>query len=140
MLHKFRWRAVPVWVLVAFFIAGGIGNIFVSAENAANYARWGYPDWFHYVTGMLELSTAALLAPRRTRLFGAGLGSLVMLAAAGTVLLHGEYTHAIAPFTVLAVLALAGWFARRDETFPADSSLIGAGDHRSGEALKETEV
>ncbi len=133
MLRGFRWKAVPVWLLVAFFIVGGIGNVFVPPGIAEDYHRWGYPDWFHYVTGALEFSTAALLVVRRTRLFGIALGSTVMLAAAATMLLHDEYAHAIAPLTVLTVLGLAGWIALHDETSPAASSFKRSGRHRSRE-------
>jgi len=55
-----------------------------SRLHRAEYRRWGYPDWFHFVTGALELATAALLVVTATRLLGAGLGGAVMLAAAGT--------------------------------------------------------
>lgn len=32
-----------------------------------------------------------------------------MVGASATVLLHGEYVHAIAPLTVLAVAITVGW-------------------------------
>ncbi|KPH62102.1 DoxX family protein [Novosphingobium sp. ST904] len=112
-MRKLNWKSLLAWALAAFFVVGGIGNIFVSAGIAEDYRRWGYPDWFHYVTGILELTTAALLAIGSTRLWGALLGSAVMLAAAGTVLLHGEYTHAIAPIIVLLATLAVGWIAWR---------------------------
>ncbi|WP_456821924.1 DoxX family protein [Bradyrhizobium sp. USDA 4502] len=103
-----------IWLLAAFFVVGGFGNIFASADIKADYRSWGYPDWFHYLTGLLELTTASLLSVRRTRLWGAALGSAVMTAAGATVLFHGEYAHAIAPLAVLCALVLAGWIAFQD--------------------------
>lgn len=103
------WKLILAWLLVAFFVVGGIGNIFASEAILTDYQRWGYPSWFHYITGMLELTAAALIAIRSTRLAGAGLASGVMLAAAGTVLSHGELTHAIAPLVVLCLALTLGF-------------------------------
>lgn len=66
------------------------------------------------LSGLLELTTALLLAYRPSRLWGAGLGSAVMLAAAATVLRHGEYTHAVAPIVVLLMALTVGSMAWRD--------------------------
>lgn len=113
-MRNLPWTSILAWLLVAFFIVGGIGNFFVSPEIAADYRRWGYPDWFHYLTGALELTAAALIAYRPTRFWGAGLASGVMVAAALTVLWHGELTHAIAPLIVLAVALTVGFLIRKD--------------------------
>lgn len=108
-MHRLDWPSVLRWLLAAFFVFGGIGNIFASQTVLADYARWGYPDWFHYVTGILELSVAALLILWPRRLYGSILGGAVMLVAAGTVVLHGEYSHAITPFIVFCFSLLVGW-------------------------------
>lgn len=90
-------------LLAAFFLFGAWGNLFLSAENEAAYARWGYPGWFHYLTATLELLAALLLLRMSTRPYGAALGACVMAAAALTTLVHAEYDHSIAPAVVLAV-------------------------------------
>ncbi len=109
-LAKFSWKALLAYLLAVFFLIGALGNIFVSEEIAADYARWGYPIWFHYVTGSLELVTALLLAVASLRFWGALLGVAVMLAACATVVLHGEHAHAIAPLGILAVAVAVAWF------------------------------
>jgi hypothetical protein len=78
----------------------------LSPQNAASYARWGYPDWFHYITATLELAAAALLINPATRKLGAAIGSFVMAAASLTTLFHAEYDQAIAPLIVLTVSLL----------------------------------
>lgn len=103
---RFTWKTVLAYLLAAFFLVGAVGNILALGQIADDYARWGYPDWFHYLTGTLELITSILLLRMRTRLWGALLGAAVMAAAAGTVLMHGEFTHAIAPAAVLAICLL----------------------------------
>lgn len=91
------------WLLAAFFLFGAYGNIFISEENAAAYAAWGYPDWFHYITAVLELTAGLLLIRASTRPYGAGLGTLVMAAASLTTLVNADYAHAVAPSIVLLV-------------------------------------
>ena len=103
-----RWPVLVAWALAAFFLIGAVGNILAPPNVIADYARWGYPGWFHYLTGVLELSVAVLLVRRKTRRAGALLGGLVMTAAAVTLILHAEVTHAIAPTTVLLLLILVG--------------------------------
>ena len=109
---RFSWTTLLVFLLGAFFLVGAIGNIFVSEQIAADYARWGYPEWFHYITGLLELVAAVLLALRRQRFWGALVSAGVMVSATATVLLHGEYPHAIAPLVVLTIASTVAWLHR----------------------------
>lgn len=111
-MKNINWRAAIAWLLAAFFVLGGVMNIFVSPQAVADYERWGYPAWFHYVTGTLELTAAALLIRKKTRFLGAMLASLVMIAAATTVLSNGEISHALAPLIVLAVSIVVAWLNR----------------------------
>jgi hypothetical protein len=110
MFH-FSWNPLLAWALAAFFASGAVINILAPGSTAAEYRRWGYPDWFHFVTGALELATAVLLAITTTRLLGAGLGGAVMLAAAATVLVHGEYVRAAPLAVILIMLAILAWTA-----------------------------
>lgn len=112
-MRRINWTVVLRWVLAAFFVFGGLGNTFASETIVADYQRWGYPDWFHYLTALFELSAAALLIVRPRHLYGAFLGGAVMLAAAGTVIAHGEYSHAIPPLVVFGFSALAGFLTAR---------------------------
>ncbi|KFI24869.1 DoxX family protein [Paenirhodobacter enshiensis] len=91
------------WALSAFFVAGGLFNIIAPPMLAAEYAHWGYPSWFHYITGLCELSAAALMAFPPTRLPGGVLAMAVMAAAVITVLWHHQRTHAIAPGIVFVL-------------------------------------
>jgi DoxX-like protein len=83
-MSKISWPQVPASALAAFFVVGSLSNIFAPGSIYEEYLRWGYPHWFHFVTGSLELATAVLLAQSRTRLWGAALGCGVMLAAFAT--------------------------------------------------------
>jgi peptidoglycan/LPS O-acetylase OafA/YrhL len=115
--HPIRERLpqIAAWILAAFFVVGGMANIVGPQAILDDYRRWGFPGWFHYVTGGMELLTALFLVRNGTRWIGAALGALVMAAAAATLLLHGEWGHALLPLGLLAVLALLGRvaFSRR---------------------------
>jgi hypothetical protein len=108
-MSKISWRQILPLALAAFFVVGSLSNIFAPASIYEEYLRWGYPNWFHFVTGSLELTTAVLLAQARTRLWGC----TVMLAALATVTLHGEYGHGVPPLIVATLSIVVGWIAWR---------------------------
>jgi hypothetical protein len=111
--------------LAAFFVVGSLSNIFAPGSIYEEYLRWGYPHWFHFVTGSLELTAAVLLAQARTRLWGAALGCTVMLAALATVTLHGEYWHGVPPLIAATLSIVVGWIGWRKQ-FPNSARLSGA--------------
>ena len=112
-MSKISWRRVSALALAAFFVVGSLSNIFAPGSIYEEYLRWGYPHWFHFVTGLLELTTAVLLARARKRLWGAALGCTVMLAALATVTLHGEYGHGVPPLIAATLTIAVGWMASR---------------------------
>ncbi|GHH03420.1 DoxX family protein [Pseudodonghicola xiamenensis] len=119
-MRKISWRHVYAGLLSAFFVLGGTLNIFASPAVLADYSRWGFPDWFHIVTGLLEWTSALLMLSPALRLVGCALAGAVMTSAALTVVLHGEYPHAIPPVIVLVLLCLNAWMtwrARRSKGF-----------------------
>ncbi len=112
-MSKISWRQVLALALAAFFVAGSLSNIFAPGSIYEEYLRWGYPHWFHFVTGSLELTTAVLLVQARTRLWGSALGCTVMLAALATVTLHGEFGHGVPPLIAATLSIIVGWIAWR---------------------------
>jgi len=118
-VNQLSARQVPALALAAFFVAGSLGNIFAFGSIYEEYLRWGYPPWFHFVTGLLEFTTAVLLVQARTRLWGSALGCAVMLAALATVTLHGEYGHGVPPLIAATLSIVVGWIAWRKPPPPA---------------------
>jgi DoxX-like family len=110
-MTKTTWRQVLPLALAAFFVVGSLSNIFAPLSIYEEYLKWGYPHWFHFVTGSLELTAAILLSRAPSRLLGSALGCAVMLAALGTVTIHGEYGHAAPPLVVAALSIFVGWIA-----------------------------
>lgn len=115
-MSKFSWRKVLPFVLAAFFVVGSLSNILAPGSIYEEYLKWGYPSWFHVVTGSLELTTAALLLRAPSRLLGSALGCMVMLAALATVIIHGEYGHAVPPLVAATLSLLVGWISWRKQT------------------------
>jgi len=112
-MSKISWRQVLPLALAAFFVVGSLSNIIAPGSIYEEYLKWGYPRWFHFVTGSLELTTAVLLARANTRLLGAALGCAVMLGALATVTLHGEYGQAVPPLVVATLTIVVGWITWR---------------------------
>jgi uncharacterized membrane protein YphA (DoxX/SURF4 family) len=110
MIDISRW-AILAWLLTLFFVVGGVVNLVAPPAIAQQYRKWGYPDWFHAITGGLEIIAAILLAIMPTRVLGAALGGVVMLAAVITVIINGEHKRALLPAIVLLLLAATGWMA-----------------------------
>lgn len=106
-------KQILAYALVCFFIIGAAGNIMEPKTVAEEYTRWGYPHWFHFVTGCLELISAFLMAGSASRIVGSLLGVCIMISAIATVAYHGEYSHTIAPVIVLSFLMLSIYLHRK---------------------------
>ena len=77
-----------------------------------SFVRWGYPTWLRLVTGCLEIIAALMVLLPFSRLVGAGLAIAVMVAAAGTHGLHGEYGQMLPPLLVALFSVGAGLVGR----------------------------
>ena len=58
------------------------------ACSKSDFARWGYPRWWCFFTGGLEIMTAVLIALPASRSVGLALGAVIIAAAVLTVLRH----------------------------------------------------
>jgi len=98
---------LSIWLLVAAFFGAGVFNAIGTRATREGFVRWGYPSWWHWVTGGLEVLTAALIAMPLVRAVGLGLGATVIVVASLTVLRHREYVHLVPLGVFLALIALA---------------------------------
>lgn len=112
-MSKISWRQVLPLVLATFFVVGSLSNIFAPGPIYEEYLKWGYPSWFHFLTGSLELTAAILLFRAPSRVLGSALGCTIMLAALATVITHSEYGHAVPPVVVATLSLLVGWISWR---------------------------
>ena len=106
-------KNIAVWsltiVLALLFLAAGAFKLTGAQEAIDNFHRWGYPDWFRVVTGVIEVVGAiGLLVPKASWVAAAGL-SATMLGAIATHLHSGEATKAPLPLALLVLLVVVGW-------------------------------
>ncbi|MEE7490706.1 DoxX family protein [Methylobacterium oryzae] len=99
---------------VMFLTAAGMKFAAVPFE-VAGFARFGYPLWFMYVVGALQLLGAVLLWTRGCVALGAGLLALLMAGAVGSHLLAGDPVLMPLPAFVLLILLGGIAYARRAE-------------------------
>ncbi len=100
-------HTLSIWLLVAAFFGAGLFNAVGARATREGFVRWGYPSWWHWVTGGLEILSAILIALPLRRAVGLGLGAIIIVVASLTVVRHREYVH-LAPLGVfLALIALA---------------------------------
>ena len=109
-------KNVALWVvtilLAAAFAFSGGGKLAGLPMYAKSFAAWGYPPWFQYFTGAIELGSALLLLVPRTTFYGALLLVATMIGAVLTHLTHHQAARVPAP-AVLLVLAGIVAFGRR---------------------------
>jgi hypothetical protein len=100
-------HALALWLLVTGFFGAGLYNAIGTAATQSDFARWGYPRWWGFLTGGLEMVSAALIALPASRVVGLVLGAVIIAAAVMTVLRHRDLSH-LAPLGVfVALIALA---------------------------------
>ena len=126
-----KGKEIALWVgsvLVALvMVFAGSGKLTASPVMAANFVKWGFPVWFLYFLGAVEvLGGIGLLLPR-TR-FWAAVGLVpILIGAISTHLTHDDAAHAPLPAVLLLIVLASAW-ARRDEKgriFAAGKLLTG---------------
>jgi len=107
-----KFKIIAIWMLTALlafvFLAFGAGK-FLSPAAAAQFARWGYPDWLRTAIGVLEIGGALILLVPRVAWEGAVILALVLAGAIFTLLRFGEGFHVVLPALLLCVVAIIGY-------------------------------
>jgi putative oxidoreductase len=109
-------KIIALWTLQIFiglmFVLVGVMK-FQDPTWARNFGRWGYPEGFYMVVGVLEaVGGVALLVPRFTT-YAALLLMTMMAGATLTHLVYGETHRLLVPVVYLLVTALVGWLRRK---------------------------
>jgi uncharacterized membrane protein YphA (DoxX/SURF4 family) len=102
-------RAITTWVLSVIlalaFVGAGAAKLSAQPMMVSEFVVFGYPQWFMYLTGLIEIVSAILLLVPRRAGIGAGLLVCVMVGALYSHLAHGQAAMIGAP-VVLLILAL----------------------------------
>jgi hypothetical protein len=100
-------HALSIWLLAAGFLGAGLVNAIGIAGTQGDFVRWGYPRWWHILTGGLEIVSAVLIAFPVSRSVGLTLSAAIIVAAVLTVLRHRDFTHLVPLGVFVALIALA---------------------------------
>lgn len=101
-------------LLMLVFLASGSAKLASLEFELLAFARWGYPLWFMYLTGTIEvLGGLLLLWPRVTSLVAAGLGCF-MVGAIATHVVHAEWPMAVLATAIMALGLWRGWLGRAE--------------------------
>ena len=100
-------HAVSIWLLVAAFFGAGVFNAIGTPATQSDFARWGYPRWWSFLTGGLEIMCAVLIALPASRIVGLALGAVTVAAAVLTVLCHRDFAHLVPLGVFVVLIALA---------------------------------
>ena len=119
-----RNRSIALWtlqiLLAVLFLLQAWMKLSGSSTWIARFQRWGYPEHFYLVVGVIELLGAvALVVPRFTR-FGAGALTVVMFGAAATHLIHRE-PQVVSALVLIALLSII-FYARRSQKIPGTTA------------------
>lgn len=111
-----RWQTYAVYAVMALltlgFLMSGGTKLAGQQMHVESFTRWGFPLWFMYLTGLIEVVGTVLLWPQRTRLIGALLLVGTMLGAIATHLVNGEAAMVVAPVVLLLLAAFVAWSNR----------------------------
>ena len=119
-----KWQTYAMYLLMAFLSAAmflfGFMKLTGDEMFWQQFIDFGYSKWFFYLTGLIEVASAILLWPSKTRLVGAGLILATMLGAAFSNLTGSEADafYFILINILLGLLAvMIGWMNRYNWPF-----------------------
>ncbi|HEY9841527.1 MAG: DoxX family protein [Candidatus Sericytochromatia bacterium] len=99
-----RFSRNVVGILALMFIISGLIKFFGPAMLPQTFADWGYPSWFAYIVGLLEIGGGLLMLGQRSCFYGASVLALIMFGAFFTHVVHGESMQAVVPLAMMALL------------------------------------
>lgn len=103
-------------LLTLIMLAAGVTKLLGNEMLAQQFVNFGYPTWFFYLTGIIEIAAAILLWPRQTRQIG---GLLILVTMIGA--LYSNITVGASQFyivnSVIGLLGLAVAWVNRN-AFP----------------------
>src|SRR2546426_5456535 len=125
-MHRQRLKNGSAWVLsvlvtLAFMVAA-LPKMLGTHAWVVKFVRWGYPNWFPFAIGSLELLGGILLLIPRVAKYGASILGVVMVGAAYTHLENAEGLQVLRPLIVLMLLAIVVWRMRQERANPSEAT------------------
>lgn len=108
-----KGKVIATWILSGLIalvmLMAGVSKLRGTEEQVKGFAAMGYPLWFLYAIGVVEVVGAILLLVPRTAALGVLLLGATMVGAVVSLLKIGDAGHAPIPLVFLLVIALIGW-------------------------------
>jgi len=102
-----------LWVVLGLmFIMAGGAKLMGEHSQVEHFVQWGYPMWFLYLTGMIELGGGLCLFIPKAQFYGIVVLSITMVGAALTHLKAGEMSAFPVPVVLFALLVTLAWTMR----------------------------
>ncbi len=119
-----NFKNVLVWAATIFlafiFIAGGISKLTAIAMWQERFVeQWGVPGWMVPITAVMEVLGGLLILVPKLAMYGGGLIIFVMIGAAGSHIMAGEWPNVGFTLFLLVMAALVA-NARRLQASPDD--------------------
>ena len=105
-----RW--VPALFLVMVFGTQGWSKFDATSGWARAFVHWGYPDWFRWTIGVLEVGAAACLLWGRSAIFGAMTVIAVMVGAMATHVIQDGGRNMTSEVVPIVFASLILWLRR----------------------------
>jgi putative oxidoreductase len=102
-----------VIVLALFFASAGLSKVMNPERHVDTFAQWGYPSWFVYFTGVVEVGGAVLLLVRSLRLYGVAILGVTMMVATLTHFQAGEMAAVPVPLVLFVLTVGLGVLERK---------------------------
>jgi uncharacterized membrane protein YphA (DoxX/SURF4 family) len=118
-----KWRRIAIWALRILlglvFLYTGAAKLTGTGNTVEYFAAIGWGQWFRYVTGLLDITGAALLLAPKWICYGAsvlacsvGLGTLISLSVLRGNPTWGSSAMVSIPLVLTLLAVLLAWLTR----------------------------
>jgi uncharacterized membrane protein YphA (DoxX/SURF4 family) len=108
-----KTKAISI-LLALIFVASGLAKLASLEFELVAFERWGYPIWFMYLIGTIEVvGGIGLIIQRFSAAAGAAL-ALMMIGAIGTHMIHSEWGMLAAASLIFLISAVRAYLGRAE--------------------------
>lgn len=108
-------------LITLIFVASGSAKLLGLEFELEAFERWGYPLWFMYFTGVVEVIGGLVIWFKPLRFITSVGLSCVMVGAMATHLLNAEWPLLGVATVIFALTLRSSWRFKRDIAQPKDS-------------------
>ena len=101
-------------LITIIFVASGSAKLFGLEFELEAFERWGYPLWFMYFTGVVEVVGGLVIWVKRLRLITSVGLNCVMIGAIATHLLNAEWPMLGVAAAIFILTLINTWRFKKD--------------------------